>query len=125
MGAGAAPENGRDKLTLLLPRRFESFGLWVEQFVAESTGKHDKGVVPIAGESARMSLGPDRIVVSVSVGDETPEAAVLEHAKASGAPAVTMRLPDAHALGAEFLRWEIATATAGLLIGINPSMNQT
>ena len=120
MGAGAAPENGRDKLTLLLPRRFESFGLWVEQLVAESTGKHDKGVVPIAGESARMSLGADRIVVSVSVGDETPEAAVLEHAKASGAPAVTMRLPDAHALGAEFLRWEIATATAGLLMGINP-----
>ncbi len=57
MGAGALAEPTRDKLTLLLPARLASFGLWVEQLVAESTGKHDKGVVPIAGESARMSLG--------------------------------------------------------------------
>jgi glucose-6-phosphate isomerase len=118
MAAGAA--TGRDKLTLLVPTRLESFGLWVEQLVAESTGKLGKGVVPIAGESARLSLGADRVIVPVRVGNETPEPAVLERVKASGAPVVTIHLPDVHALGAEFLRWEIATATAGLLMGINP-----
>ena len=113
-------ERGRDKMTLLLPKRLESFGLWVEQLVAESTGKHKKGVVPIAGESAEMSIGDDRVVVVVRVGDDTPEPAVFARAKAWGAPAVTIQLPDAYALGAEFLRWEVATATAGLLMAINP-----
>jgi glucose-6-phosphate isomerase len=111
-------ERGRDKMTLLLPKRLESFGLWVEQLVAESTGKHKKGIVPIAGESAEM--GDDRVVVVVRVGDDTPEPAVLDRAKASGAPLVTIQLPDVYALGAEFLRWEVATATAGLLMAINP-----
>jgi glucose-6-phosphate isomerase len=120
MGAGAMTEPKRDKLTLLLPTRLESFGLRVEQLVAESTGKHAKGVVPIAGESDRMSLGPDRVIVSVTVGDETADAAVLERVKASEAPKVTLHLPNAEALGGEFLRWEIATATAGVLMGINP-----
>jgi glucose-6-phosphate isomerase len=111
-------ERGRDKMTLLLPKRLDSFGLWVEQLVAESTGKHKKGIVPIAGESAEM--GDDRVVVVVRVGDDTPEPAVLDRAKASGAPLVTIQLPDVYALGAEFLRWEVATATAGLLMAINP-----
>ncbi len=113
-------ERGRDKLTLLVPKRLESFGLWVEQLVAESTGKHKKGIVPITGESAEASLGDDRLFVVVRVGDETPDPAVLERANASGAPMVTIQLPDVYALGAEFLRWEVATATAGLLMKINP-----
>lgn len=113
-------ESGRDKLTLLLPKRLESFGLWVEQLVAESTGKHEKGVVPIAGESPEMFVSDDRVFVAVHGSDETPDATVLGRAKASGAPVVTIQLPDAYALGAEFLRWEIATATAGLLMKINP-----
>lgn len=122
-------ERGRDKMTLLVPKRLESFGLWVEQLVAESTGKHKKGIVPIAGESAEMSGpdtsgrtsigGDDRVFVVVRVGDETPDP-VLDRTKASGAPIVTIQLPDAYALGGEFLRWEIATATAGLLMKINP-----
>jgi glucose-6-phosphate isomerase len=113
-------ERGRDKLTLLVPKRLESFGLWVEQLVAESTGKHEKGIVPITGESAEMSIGDDRLFVVVRAGDETPDPAVLERATASGAPIVTIQLPDVYALGAEFLRWEVATATAGLLMTINP-----
>jgi glucose-6-phosphate isomerase len=113
-------ERGRDKMTLLVPSRLESFGLWVEQLVAESTGKHKKGIVPITGESAAMSIGDDRVFVVVRVGDETPDPAVLDRAKASGAPVITIQLPDVHALGAEFLRWEVATATAGLLMTINP-----
>ena len=124
MGAGF--ECGRDKLTLLVPKRLESFGLWVEQLVAESTGKHKKGIVPIAGESAptnastEMSIGDDRVFVVVGVGDDTPDPAVVDRAKGAGAPIVTIQLPDVHALGGEFLRWEIATATAGLLMKINP-----
>jgi transaldolase/glucose-6-phosphate isomerase len=118
MGAGV--ESGRDKLTVLLPKRLASFGLWIEQLVAESTGKHKKGIVPIAGESADMAIGEDRVVVAVHVGDDTPDPAALERAKSSGAPVMTIRIPDAHALGGEFLRWEIATATAGLLMKINP-----
>ena len=118
MGAGF--ERGRDKMSLLVPERLESFGLWVEQLVAESTGKHKKGIVPIAGESAEMSIGDDRVFVVVRVGDETPDPAVIDRAKSAGAPIVTIQLPDVHALGGEFLRWEIATATAGLLMTINP-----
>jgi glucose-6-phosphate isomerase len=111
---------GRDKLTLLLPKHLESFGLWVEQLVAESTGKHKKGIVPITGESPETSIGDDRVFVVVRAGDETPDPAVVDRARASGGPVMTIQLPDAYALGAEFLRWEIATATAGLLMKINP-----
>ena len=76
---------GRDKLTLLLPKRLESFGLWVEQLVAESTGKHGKGVVPIAGESAaHVHSAPIASSSSVRVGDETPDAAVLDRAQGIG-----------------------------------------
>jgi hypothetical protein len=118
MDAGFA--HGRDKLTLLLPKPLASFGLWVEQLVAESTGKHKKGIVPIAGESAEMSIGEDRVFVSVRVGETVPDAALVDRAKSSAAPGITIQLPDVYALGAEFLRWEIATATAGLLMTINP-----
>jgi glucose-6-phosphate isomerase/transaldolase/glucose-6-phosphate isomerase len=116
----AGVERGRDKMTLLLPNRLESFGLWIEQLVAESTGKHKKGIVPIVGESADTSIGDDRVFVVVRVADESPDAAVLDRAAASGAPLVTIQLPDAYALGGEFLRWEIATAAAGVLMKINP-----
>jgi len=122
--------NARDKMTLLLPKRLESFGLWVEQLVAESTGKHNKGIVPIAGESAETSpldasgatssSGDDRVFVVIRVGDEAPASTVIDRSKASGVPAITIQLPDVYALGGEFLRWEVATATAGLLMNINP-----
>jgi transaldolase/glucose-6-phosphate isomerase len=118
MAAGAG--TGRDKLTLLLPDRLQSLGLWIEQLVAESTGKHGKGVVPIAGESADVPFGSDRIVVAVTLGTETPDAARLEQARTSGVPLAELQMPEADAIGAEFLRWEIATAAAGVLMGINP-----
>jgi glucose-6-phosphate isomerase len=114
----AAAHAGRDKLTLLLPERLESFGLWVEQLVAESTGKEGKGVVPIAGESADAPIGPDRAIVAIEVAGEPPGA--IERAKASGAPLLRVTMPDALALGGEFFRWEVATAVAGWLLGINP-----
>jgi transaldolase/glucose-6-phosphate isomerase len=115
MAAGA--RLGRDKLTLLLPTGLQSLGLWVEQLVAESTGKHGKGVVPIAGETSEAFLGDDRVVVSVTLGADTPS---LDRVRASGAPLVELQMSDVASVGAEFLRWEVATAAAGLLMDINP-----
>jgi glucose-6-phosphate isomerase len=118
MAAGA--RTGRDKLTVLLPDRLQPFGLWIEQLVAESTGKHGKGIVPIVGETADSPIGSDRVFVSVTLGDETADAAHLRRVHDSGAPFVELEMPDVAAIGAEFLRWEVATAAAGLLMDINP-----
>jgi glucose-6-phosphate isomerase len=116
----AAALNGRDKLTLLLPERLHSFGLWVEQLVAESTGKQGKGIVPITGEPESAQFGSDRVAVVVTLPDASVDAARLLKVQSAGLPAATLTMPDVTALGAEFLRWEIATATAGLLLEINP-----
>ena len=115
-----AAQAGRDKLTLLLPPPLEAFGLWVEQLVAESTGKHGKGVLPVAGESSDAPFGDDRAVVAVEIGGAGPAAASLQRAHVTNAPVVTLTMPNALALGAEFFRWEFATATAGYLLDINP-----
>ena len=116
MGAGAL--SGRDKLTLWVPPRLQSLGLWVEQLVAESTGKHGKGVVPISGEPADLNLGDDRVVVGVSVGAQ--RAPGVDRLGIEDVPHASLEMPDLVSLGAEFLRWEVATATAGLLLDINP-----
>ena len=115
MAAGAS--NGRDKLTLLVPDRLASFGLWVEQLVAESTGKHGKGVVPITGEPASAQYGDDRVAVIVRLAGDPSPAVRLDD---SNLPTATIDMPEVAALGAEFLRWEIATAAAGVLMDINP-----
>jgi glucose-6-phosphate isomerase len=115
----AAAEERRDKLTLFLPERLASFGLWVEQLVAESTGKDGKGIVPIARHPIDASMDPDRAAVIVSLAGEPPTAA-LDAIRSSGAPVLDLVVPDVTAIGAEFLRWEIATAAAGLLMHINP-----
>jgi glucose-6-phosphate isomerase len=110
MAAGARA--GRDKLTLQLPHGLEAFGLWVEQLIAESTGKNGTGVVPIAGEhpSNPATYGSDRLFVRVN----GPKGA------AANSPSVDLQMPEPEAIGAEFVRWEVATAVAGALLGINP-----
>jgi glucose-6-phosphate isomerase len=118
IAAGAL--HGRDKLTLVLPPRLASFGLWVEQLVAESTGKNGVGVVPITGEDDTAPLGTDRVFVIVHVGNESPRATLLETIRSGGHPFAEIRMPDALALGAEFFRWEVATAVVGRLLGVNP-----
>jgi hypothetical protein len=125
LAMGAAARAGRDKLTLLLPKALEPFGLWVEQLVAESTGKQGKGVIPIAGEplSQPSEYGSDRFFVRLrlhgSYAEEMRDTDVRE-LKAAGAPVCELDLPEPSALGAEFVRWEVATAVAGALLGINP-----
>jgi glucose-6-phosphate isomerase len=121
MAAGAAA--GRDKLTLVTPPALESFGLWVEQLVAESTGKRGVGIVPIAGESLGEPgvYGDDRLFVRLRVPSDPDEERRDRAMDAlAGAPVMTIAFPEPEALGAEFARWEIATAVAGVLLGINP-----
>jgi len=112
---------GRDKLTIVTDEKLASLGLWIEQLIAESTGKEGKGIIPIAGESlgAPESYGDDRLFVSVSVqgADDNPQLKALEEA---GHPVVYRRLNDVYDLGGEFFIWELATAFAGWRLGINP-----
>ena len=117
---GAAARNGRDKLTLLLPPQLASFGLWIEQLIAESTGKHGKGIVPIAGETSEAAPGNDRVAVAVTVGDTAVDERVLGRLRNARVPLMIVNMPRIDSLGAEFLRWEVATATAGRLLEINP-----
>jgi transaldolase / glucose-6-phosphate isomerase len=125
LALGAAASAGRDKLTLLLHPALEPFGLWVEQLLAESTGKNGTGVIPIAGEelAAPSTYGSDRFFVRMrirgSYAEEVRDAAVRK-LEAAGAPVAETDLIEPAALGAEFMRWEIATAVAGGLLKINP-----
>lgn len=109
---------GRDKLTLLLPPSFRSFGLWVEQLVAESTGKHGVGLLPVTGEPPfDVSIyGADRAFVIVETDEDEVAKAIRP---AAGDHVFTIRTRRAH-LGAEFFRWEFATAAAGAGLDINP-----
>ncbi|HEX3281175.1 MAG TPA: hypothetical protein VHR36_08080, partial [Pyrinomonadaceae bacterium] len=112
--------SGRDKLTIVTDEKLASLGLWIEQLIAESTGKEGKGIIPIAGEplGAPASYGDDRLFVSISVqGTDNPQLKALE---ADGHPVVYRVLNDVYDLGAEFFIWEIATAFAGWRLGINP-----
>lgn len=117
---GASAEAGRDKLTVVGPARLAPLGLWIEQLVAESTGKQGKGVIPIAGESPDAAYGGDRAGVVISIDGEPADAAAAGRLQASGAPVASLRMTDVYGLGAEFFRWEVATATAGWLLRINP-----
>jgi glucose-6-phosphate isomerase len=112
---GEAAVAGQDKLTFVLPASVASFGDWAEQLIAESTGKEDKGIVPVAGED----LGPPEAYgegrIFVSLGD-FPGLAPL---RAAGFPVVTLEFAGAKTLGAEILRFEFATAVACHVLGIN------
>jgi glucose-6-phosphate isomerase len=125
LALGAAARAGRDKLTLILPKALEPFGLWVEQLIAESTGKHGTGIVPIAGEplAPAAEYGSDRFFVRLrlhgSYAEEMRDTDVRD-LKAAGLPVADIELPEPSALGAEFVRWEFATAVAGALLEINP-----
>jgi glucose-6-phosphate isomerase len=119
LAMAAAALNGRDKLTLIAPRRLEPLGLWIEQLVAESTGKQGLGVVPIAGESfdPRVHSRDDRLIVRF--GDTGASRSAKDEALAN-TPVIDLEVSEPLALGAEFLRWEIATAIAGAILSINP-----
>jgi transaldolase / glucose-6-phosphate isomerase len=115
---GAAARAGRDKLTLVLPEDIASFGLWLEQLVAESTGKQGTGIVPVAGEPLGPPevYGDDRLFVAVGDGSR-PELDALADA---GHPVVVLSYAEPLDLGGLVLLWEEAVALAGVVLGINP-----
>jgi transaldolase/glucose-6-phosphate isomerase len=120
---GECARAGRDKLTIICDPKIASFGLWVEQLLAESTGKEGKGIVPIAGETlgSPSVYGEDRVFVSIAVGKLDSETeGKLKALEAAGHPVVYRTLNDIYDLGEEFFLWEIATAFAGWRLGINP-----
>ncbi|MFZ0961092.1 MAG: bifunctional transaldolase/phosoglucose isomerase [Terriglobia bacterium] len=121
---GAAGLNGRDKITFVISPAIEAFADWVEQLIAESTGKEGKGLLPVAGEALRdpSRYGEDRLFVQIKLASDADEAkeAALRALEAAGHPVIRITLRDVLDLGAEFFRWEVAMAAAGALLGIDP-----
>lgn len=121
---GEAALAGRDKLTILTTRRLASLGDWIEQLVAESLGKHGRGVVPVVGEPRGPveAYGGDRYFVMISLAsDSDDELAALGAAlRDAGHPVVEFQLDRPEAVGGEFVRWEVATAALGIVLGVNP-----
>ena len=114
---------GRDKVTIVTEPGLEAFGPWAEQLLAESTGKQGKGLVPVVGEplAAPSVYGSDRLFVALQL-EGAPDAGLTQALTAiegAGHPVVRLSLRDHLDLGAEFYRWEVATALAGSWLGIN------
>ncbi|HYM08005.1 MAG TPA: bifunctional transaldolase/phosoglucose isomerase [Terriglobales bacterium] len=120
---GTAARNGRDKVTLITSPGISSLGAWLEQLMAESTGKQGKGIVPIDREDVGPPevYGNDRVFAYVRLESSPDKAqdAKVAALEQSGHPVVRILLGDVYDLGQEFFRWEIATAVAGSVIGIN------
>jgi hypothetical protein len=120
---GMAAQSGRDKVTIITSADISDLGAWLEQLLAESTGKVGKGIIPVDREriAAPEVYGTDRVFVYVHTEHATDvvvdaKVAALEKA---GHPVVRISMADVYDLGAEFFRWEIATAVAGSILGIN------
>jgi glucose-6-phosphate isomerase len=117
----AQAEAGRDKLTVLSSPALSAFGAWIEQLVAESTGKLGQGVLPVVGEPIGpvREYGNDRAFVVIGAGDADPATRFARDAERAGHPVLTIDTAPGD-LGAEFFRWEFATAAAGAFLGVNP-----
>ncbi|MGH7726135.1 MAG: bifunctional transaldolase/phosoglucose isomerase [Candidatus Eiseniibacteriota bacterium] len=126
---GEAAKAGRDKLTLFVDPGIGALGAWLEQLIAESTGKNGKGIVPVADEppGAPEAYGRDRLFVSIrlergGVGAASDGSldATLDALVRAGHPVVRLVIDDRESLGGEFVRWEVATAVASAILGVNP-----
>jgi hypothetical protein len=120
---GDHANEGRDKLTLVIDQKLETLGLWIEQLIAESTGKEGKGILPVNGEPLGTPdvYGNDRLFVSIALGSTSEETKKkLDALAAAGHPVINRKVDNLYDLGAEFFEWEFATAVAGWRLGINP-----
>lgn len=121
---GAAYAIGKDKLTLVMPKDINTFGLWVEQLVAESTGKEEKGIVPVAGEGLYKDFDykQDRIFVHISFECEENNRVkeITAGLKQTAHPFIEVEMCDLYEIGAQFLLWEVSTAAAGAIMEIDP-----
>jgi glucose-6-phosphate isomerase len=130
LAMGAFARAGRDKLTFVVDREVAAFGPWVEQLIAESTGKSGVGVVPVDGEPLghASAYGADRVFVRIAFkGSAGPDAAIgkdvdarLAELAGAGHPLIRIEVADRLDLGAEFVRWEVATALACAVLEIDP-----
>ncbi|MGX4802695.1 bifunctional transaldolase/phosoglucose isomerase [Bradyrhizobium guangdongense] len=124
LAMGHAGLEGRDKVTILASKKIADFGAWAEQLIAESTGKEGKGLIPIAGEPPGESAvyGNDRFFIDIRTEGETDAAhdSALAGIEAAGHPVVRIVMKSIEHLGQEFFRFEMATAVAGSILGINP-----
>jgi transaldolase/glucose-6-phosphate isomerase len=112
---------GRDKLTIFTSTEIYDLGAWLEQLIAESTGKNGLAIIPVDREPIQpaVSYGNDRIFVHLKVESDTSKTDLAD-LHAAGHPVVEIVIKDIYDLGAEFFRWEFATAVAGSIMGINP-----
>lgn len=124
---GVLAQAGRDKVTIVTSPAVESFGDWVEQLIAESTGKEGQGILPVVGEplAGPESYGADRLFVYLRLAGDAADAASVHDAEfealaAKGQPTITFQLADKYDLGGQFFTWEMATAVAGHLLNIQP-----
>jgi len=121
---GVAAREGRDKITIIASPAIADIGAWLEQLIAESTGKLGKGLIPLEGESlgAPETYGKDRLFAYLRLEAEPDMAQdeAISRLQQAGQPVVRISLADVSAIGQEFFRWEMATAVAGAVIGINP-----
>ena len=120
---GELARAGRDKLTIITDEALASFGGWAEQLIAESTGKHGVGIVPVDREPLGpvTAYGADRVFVSLKLAESPdPSAGLLDALAVAGHPVIRLTLEDPMDIGAEFVRWEVATAIAGIVLGIDP-----
>ena len=121
---GVADKQGRDKITFIASPGIHDLGAWLEQLLAESTGKNGKGLIPVDREppASPEAYGDDRIFIYLRLDDDagSVQDAAIEAIEDAGQPVVRISVEDVYNLGQEFFRWEIATAVAGSIIGINP-----
>jgi transaldolase/glucose-6-phosphate isomerase len=121
---GVLATRGRDKVTLVASPGIHDLGAWLEQLLAESTGKAGKGLIPVDRESLGPAAvyGRDRLFVYLRL-HSAPDAAqdrAMASLEAADQPVVRIEIPEPYQIGAEFFRWEFATAVAGAILGINP-----
>jgi len=120
---GALQKNGRDKVTLFTSPGISDLGAWLEQLLAESTGKQGKGLIPVDREELAepAAYGQDRVFVylRLATAPDAKQDAGVDVLEKAGQPVVRISVPDTYAIGQEFFRWEMATAVAGSIIGIN------
>jgi transaldolase / glucose-6-phosphate isomerase len=124
LAMGLAGLEGRDKVTISSSKKIADFGAWAEQLIAESTGKEGKGLIPIDGEPLTDPeiYGNDRFFIDIRAGGENDSAhdAKLDALERAGHPVVRIVMQSVDHIGQEFFRFEMATAVAGSILGINP-----
>lgn len=122
---GALGKQGRNKVSIHTTQSFKTFGVWVEQLIAESLGKDRRGLVPVVESTVGMphDYSSDRVFIYLRV-DDDPDVDQMDERirtiREAGHPRMTVRLPDIYAMGGEFFRWEFATAIAGAIYNVNP-----